>query len=243
MLLMLSMMASIAGCSISSASTTETEVSTPETYLIGSPGTAEDFEFGVTGINSFDVTTDYGETMHYLLVSVTYTNLTDKEQDISKRNVEFYLDNEEIFSCEYRKEFEDFFEDPRHNKDEKILKLLHSIVNDAYEKYGVNQLNESQWDFRHIDPLTGMPRMKERRQEDDIKLMNQHPGKTGWIILLQNRVNLNSVGNMRYKKRMWYDMRSRTVSSDRDMSDAILFSQYILPNAGKPAGWLYDNEL
>lgn len=48
---------------------------------------------------------------------------------------------------------------------------------------------------------------------------------------------------MRYKKRMWYDMRSRTVSSDRDMSDAILFSQYILPNAGKPAGWLYDNEL
>ena len=120
MLLMLSMMASIAGCSISSASTTETEVSTPETYLIGSPGTAEDFEFGVTGINSFDVTTDYGETMHYLLVSVTYTNLTDKEQDISKRNVEFYLDNEEIFSCEYRKEFEDFFEEGLLFNDKKV---------------------------------------------------------------------------------------------------------------------------
>ncbi len=56
-------------------------------------------------------TTDYGETMHYLLVSVSYTNLTDKEQDISKRNVEFYLDNEEIFPCEYRTEFKDFFEE------------------------------------------------------------------------------------------------------------------------------------
>ena len=64
------------------------------------------------------------------------------------------------------------------------MKLLHTIVNDAYEKYGVNQLNESQWDFRHIDPVTGMPRMKEKRKEDDIRLMNQRPAKTGWIILL-----------------------------------------------------------
>ena len=139
--------------------------------------------------------------------------------------------------------FEDFFEDPRHTKDEEILKLLHTIVNDAYEKYGVNQLNESQWDFRHIDPVTGMPKMKPHRKEDDIKLMNQYPGKTGWIILLQNRVNLNSVGNIRYKKRMWYDRMSRTVSSDRDMSDAVLISRYVLPHAGRPAGWMYANEL
>ena len=76
-LLMLSVMASDAGCSISSESTSSTEATAQETYLIGSPGTAEDFEFGVTRINSFDVVTDYGETMHYLLVSVTYTNLTD----------------------------------------------------------------------------------------------------------------------------------------------------------------------
>jgi hypothetical protein len=38
-------------------------------------------------------------------------------------------------------------------------------------------------------------------------------------------------------------MRTHTVSSDRDMSDAVLISQYILPGAGKPAGWIYDNEL
>jgi hypothetical protein len=29
-----------------------------------------------------------------------------------------------------------------------------------------------------------MPRMKEKRKEDDIRLMSQRPAKTGWIILL-----------------------------------------------------------
>jgi hypothetical protein len=38
-------------------------------------------------------------------------------------------------------------------------------------------------------------------------------------------------------------MRTHTVSSDRDMSDAVLISQYILPHAGRPAGWMYANEL
>ena len=109
-LLVMATMAS-AGCSITTEQTSNSETTTQATYLIGSPGKNEDLEFGVTGINSFDVTTDYGETMHYLLVSVSYTNLTDKEQDISKRNVEFYLDNEEIFPCEYRTEFKDFFEE------------------------------------------------------------------------------------------------------------------------------------
>jgi len=109
-LLVMATMAS-AGCSITTEQTSSSGITTQSTYLLGSPGKNEDLEFGVTGINSFDVTTDYGETMHYLLVSVSYTNLTDKEQDISKRNVEFYLDNEEIFPCEYRTEFKDFFEE------------------------------------------------------------------------------------------------------------------------------------
>lgn len=108
-LLMLTTMASFTGC-FSKEQTNPTE-STQVTYQIGSPGKTEDFEFGVTGINSFDVTTDYGETMHYLLVSVSYTNLSDKEQDITKRNIEFYLDNEEIISSEYRSEFEDYFKE------------------------------------------------------------------------------------------------------------------------------------
>ncbi len=109
-LLMLSTLATFAGCSVSTEQTNASD-STQVTYQIGSPGKAEDFEFGVTGINSFDLTTDYGETIHCLLVSVTYTNLSEKEQDITKRNIEFYLDNEEINSCEYRSEFEPFFEE------------------------------------------------------------------------------------------------------------------------------------
>ena len=109
-LLMLSTLATFAGCSVSTEQTNASD-STQVTYQIGSPGKAEDFEFGVTGINSFDLTTEYGETFHCLLVSVTYTNLSEKEQDITKRNIEFYLDNEEIKPCEYRSEFEPFFDE------------------------------------------------------------------------------------------------------------------------------------
>ena len=119
-LLMTSTLAAMAGCSFTSDQTNKTEITTQATYLIGSPGKSEEFEFGVTGINSFDVTTDYGETMHYLLVSVSYTNLSDKEQDISKRNIGFYLDNEEIFSCEYRDEFKEFFEEGLLFNDKKV---------------------------------------------------------------------------------------------------------------------------
>ena len=108
-LLMLSTMASFTGCI--SKEQQEASDATQVTYQIGSPGKAEDFEFGVTGINSFDLTTEYGETFHCLLVSVTYTNLSEKEQDITKRNIEFYLDNEEIKPCEYRSEFEPFFDE------------------------------------------------------------------------------------------------------------------------------------
>ena len=119
-LLMASTLATMAGCSFTNEGSDNTEPTTQATYLIGNPGKAESFEFGVTGINSFDVTTDYGETMHYLLVSVYYTNLSDKEQDISKRNIEFYLDNEEIFSSEYRQEFKDFFEEGLLFNDKKV---------------------------------------------------------------------------------------------------------------------------
>lgn len=110
-LLAVSTLATMAGCSFTSEGSDSTDATSQSTYLIGTPGKADTLEFGVTGINSFDVTTDYGETMHYLLVSVSYTNLSEKEQDISKRNIELYLDNEEIFSCEYRDEFKPFFEE------------------------------------------------------------------------------------------------------------------------------------
>ena len=111
MLLITSMLASSAGCSKKATEQTSETVTTETTYGIGTPEKTDEFEFGVNGISSFEVTTEYGEKYRCLLVNVTYTNLTDKEKDISTRNVELYLDNEQIFSMEYRDEFKPFFDE------------------------------------------------------------------------------------------------------------------------------------
>lgn len=120
LLIMTGMVMSAAGCSITTQTAVETGETTEATYLVGSPGANENCEFVVTDINSFEITTDYGETMQYLLVGVSYTNLTDSVQDVSKRNVEFYLDNEEMFACEYREEFELFFDEGLMFNDKKV---------------------------------------------------------------------------------------------------------------------------
>lgn len=98
-------------------------------------------------------------------------------------------------------------------------------------------LNEVRYDWNHIDPRTGMPKIKER-PEDKIHLMNQMPGRSGWIVLLQNRVNLNSVGNVRYAKKVWYDRNDRTVSTSEDKEDAVWIKRFVLPGAGLAQGWI-----
>ena len=120
LLLAISVIAAMTGCSVTREAPAEAAESTQTTYLVGSPGTNETCEFGVTDINSFSITTDYGETMNYLLVGVYYTNLTDNVQDIPKRNVELYLDNEEVVACEYRDEFEEFFDEGLLFNDRKV---------------------------------------------------------------------------------------------------------------------------
>lgn len=97
------------------------------------------------------------------------------------------------------------------------------------------------FDFKHIDPATGLPKVVKRGPE--IQLMNRMPGRTGWIWLLQNRVDINTVGNCRYKKKVWYDRADMTVSTDESKEDAVPFRTYNLPGAGRPGGWLYGNEL
>ena len=84
MLLIASMLASSAGCSKKTTEQTSETVTTETTCGIGTPQKTDGFEFGVNGISSFEVTTEYGETLRCLLVNVSYTNLTEKEQDISK---------------------------------------------------------------------------------------------------------------------------------------------------------------
>jgi hypothetical protein len=104
-------------------------------------------------------------------------------------------------------------------------------------------VNEVRYDWRHIDPITGMPAVKER-PEDKIHLMNQLPGRSGEIVFLQNRVNLNSVGNIRYAKKMYYDRSQRCVadSADNISGEGQPFMTYVLPGAGRPQGWLYLDE-
>ena len=104
-------------------------------------------------------------------------------------------------------------------------------------------VNEVHYDWRHIDPVTGMPAIKER-PEDKIHLMNQLPSRSGYIVLLQNRVNLNSVGNQRYAKKVYYDAAQHCVadSADNISGDGQHFRTYVLPYAGRPQGWLYLDE-
>jgi len=89
-----------------------------------------------------------------------------------------------------------------------------------------------------LDPITGAYG-KAQRPEDNIELMNRMPARSCWIKFLQNRVSLTSVGNVRYAKEMWFDYTTKMVSESRDGEDAVHFRSYILPGAGKPAGWIY----
>lgn len=99
-------------------------------------------------------------------------------------------------------------------------------------------LDEVRYDWRKIDPLTGMPKIKEPDPEESIELMNRMPGRSGWIVVLQNRVNLGSVGNVRFARKVWFDRASGTVSDDANMENPVHFRSYVLPGAGRPGGWM-----
>ena len=106
-----------------------------------------------------------------------------------------------------------------------------------------NRVTESpRYDFNHIDPITGLPKVKRARHEDSIHLMSQYPSRSGWIVMLNNRVNFRSIGNIQYSKTVWYDRATHTVSSDETMEDAVHFRTYTLQGAGHPGGWLYKDE-
>lgn len=97
------------------------------------------------------------------------------------------------------------------------------------------------FDFNHIDPRTGMPRIKNR-PEDEINLMSRKPGRSCWIKLLQNRVNLNSVGNLHDAQVMWYDRLTDSLYEDSSMeSEGILFRLFRLRGHQYPQGWIYYN--
>ena len=78
-------------------------------FSIGELASVEDYEFSVSDIYSFSATAPNGEPQDYIVVNVAYTNLTDQSQKIGRRDIHLYLDNEEVFTSDYRNEFQPIF--------------------------------------------------------------------------------------------------------------------------------------
>ena len=118
-------------------------------------------------------------------------------------------------------------------------KSLEKAIYEDIEKYLKKRLDEVKYDFNHIDPRTGLPKIKESRPEESIELMNRMPARSGWIVMLQNRVNFNSTGNLHFARKVWFDRPSGMVADDEEMQDAVHFRSYMLPHCGRPGGWMY----
>ena len=89
------------------------------------------------------------------------------------------------------------------------------------------------------DPFVQSMIKKETRQAEHAKMhcMSQHPTRSGWIVLLQNRVNLNSVGNVRHKTKVYYDHRTKKVGPSADECNTP-FRSARLNNNQSAAGWM-----
>ena len=92
--------------------------------------------------------------------------------------------------------------------------------------------------LRH-DPFVQSMVRKEKRQAEQEKMhcMNQLPGRSGWIILLQNRVNLNSVGNIHFQTKVYYDRTTRMVGPSESECN-VPFRMAKLKNGQPAAGWM-----
>lgn len=89
------------------------------------------------------------------------------------------------------------------------------------------------------DPFVkSMIRREVRHAENALmQCMNRYPSHSGWILLLQNRVCLGSVGNVRHKTKVYYDSRSRMVGPSPD-SCTTPFRCARLGNGQPAAGWM-----
>ena len=92
--------------------------------------------------------------------------------------------------------------------------------------------------LRH-DPFVNSMIKKEANQAErrNMHCMNQYPSCSGWIVLLQNRVNIDSVGNIRYKTKVYYDHRTKMVGPSADSCNTP-FKCARLKNNQPSAGWM-----
>lgn len=100
------------------------------------------------------------------------------------------------------------------------------------------KLAQSNPALRHDPFVRSMIRRESRQAEQDrMHLMNQFPCRSGWLILLQNRVILNSVGNVQYQTKVYYDQRTKMVGMAADACDTP-FRCARLKNGQPAAAWM-----
>ena len=119
--------------------------------------------------------------------------------------------------------------------------ILFVLKNNKVDSEGIIY-EGGRYDWNHIDPITGMPKIKEPRPEEKIQLMSKMPNQSCWIYLLQNRVNLKSVGNIRFKRKVWFDRKDCTISSDKTKEDAVYFREARLNDGSYAHGWMFERD-
>ena len=105
-------------------------------------------------------------------------------------------------------------------------------------KNEITKFAQSNPALKHDPFIKSMIRKESRQAElEKIHLMNQLPPRSGWIMLLQNRVNLNSVGNIHHKTKVYYDRNTRMVGTSPDACDTP-FRCARLRNGQAAVGWM-----
>lgn len=93
-------------------------------------------------------------------------------------------------------------------------------------------------ELKHDPFVRSMIKRESRQTEEEIMhCMNQLPSRSGWIVLLNNRVDIKSVGNIRYKTKVWYNHITRMVGPNENECNTP-FRYARLKNNAPAAGWI-----
>lgn len=89
------------------------------------------------------------------------------------------------------------------------------------------------------DPYVKKMVVREQQKCNSAKVytMNQFPMKSGWIMLLQNRIGINTIGNLKYQTKVYYDCRTRMVGTSKGECSTP-FQSARLKNHQRPGGWM-----
>lgn len=91
------------------------------------------------------------------------------------------------------------------------------------------------------DPFIRQELRREERRHNagTIRTMAQMPSRSGWITLLQNRVNRDSIGNLNHARKVYFHLPTKTVGeSERyDPSTNVPFRMAMCKHGRKAEGW------